>query len=55
MKIRSVGAEFHVRTKGGQNDRQTDIMKVRIAIRNFANTPKSFSLCLALSLSLSVI
>jgi len=34
MKIRSVGAElFHA-------DGRTDITKLRVAFRNFANTPK---------------
>jgi len=38
MKIRPVGAElFHV---DGRSDRQTDITKLTVAFRNFANTPK---------------
>ena len=36
MKIRAVGAEFHV---GGRTDRQTRITKLVFAFRNFANAP----------------
>jgi len=38
MKIRLVGAElFHA-------DGQTDVAKVIVAFRNFANAPKNYSL-----------
>jgi hypothetical protein len=33
-----------------QTDTQTDITKLRVAFRNFANAPKNFSLCLPVSL-----
>jgi hypothetical protein len=40
MKIRSVGAKlFHA---DGQTDRQTDMTKLIVAFRNFANAPKSY-------------
>ena len=39
MKIHSVGAElFHV---DGRADRRTDMTKLVVAFRNFANTPKN--------------
>ena len=38
IKISSVGAElFHA---DGNTDRQTDIRKLTVAFRNFANAPK---------------
>ena len=37
MKIRPVGAEFHA---DGRTDRQTDMTKLTVAFRNFANPPK---------------
>jgi hypothetical protein len=41
MKIHPVGAElFHV---DGWTDRQTDMTKLMVAFRNFANTPKTIS------------
>ena len=42
MKIRPVGAElFHA---DGQTDEQTDMTKLKIALRNFANAPKNYLL-----------
>jgi hypothetical protein len=39
IKIRPVGAElFHA---DGQTDRQTDMTKLRVAFRHFANAPKT--------------
>ena len=39
MKIRAVGAElFHA-------DRRTDITKITVAFRNFANAPKKICIC----------
>jgi hypothetical protein len=39
MKIRPVGAElFHA---GGRTDGQTDVTKLTVAFRNFANAPKN--------------
>jgi len=39
MKIRQVGAElFHV---DGRTDEQTDITKLIVAFRNFANAPQN--------------
>ena len=39
MKFRQVGAElFHA---GGQTDRETDMMKLTFAFRNFWNAPKN--------------
>jgi hypothetical protein len=39
MKIRPVGADlFHA---DGRTDRQTDMTKLRVAFRNFANAPKN--------------
>jgi hypothetical protein len=44
MKIRPVGAElFH---SDGHKERQTDLTKLIVAIRNFANAPKSAELIL---------
>ena len=42
MKIRPVGAEFF--QADGRTERQTDITKVIVAFRNFANAPKKFRL-----------
>ena len=39
MKIRPVGAELFQRN--GQPDRQTDVTKLMIDFRNFANAPKN--------------
>jgi len=39
MKIRAVGAElFHA---DGQADKETDVMKLIVSFRNFANVPKN--------------
>jgi hypothetical protein len=38
MKIRSVGAEFY--HADGRTGEDTDVTKVRVASRNFANSPK---------------
>jgi hypothetical protein len=38
IKIRPVGAEFHA---GGRTDRQTDITKLIVAFRDFANAPNN--------------
>jgi len=38
MKTRLVGAEFHA---DRQTDRQTNITKLIVAIRNFASAPKN--------------
>jgi hypothetical protein len=37
MKIRPVGAEFF---RCGEKDRRTDMTKLLVVFRNFANTPK---------------
>jgi len=43
MIISPIEAElFHV---GGRADRQTDMTKLIVAIRNFANTPKNIQYC----------
>jgi hypothetical protein len=40
MKIRPVGAElFHA---GGRTDRRTDMTKLIVVCRNFANAPKTW-------------
>jgi len=42
MKIRPVGAEFHAdRQTDGRTDRQTDMTKLTVTFRNFANAPKN--------------
>jgi hypothetical protein len=42
---------LHADTRAGKGaDRQTDITKLRVTFRNFANAPKNFSLCLPVSL-----
>ena len=42
MKIRRVGAEFHAGGRmDGRTGRQTDMTKLRVAFRNFANAPKN--------------
>jgi hypothetical protein len=47
MKILSVGAEFHAgRRADGWTDRQTDMTKLTVAFRNFANAPKSPPMCI---------
>jgi hypothetical protein len=49
MKILSVGAEFHAGERAdGWTDgqRQTDVTKLTVAFRNFANAPKSPPLCI---------
>ena len=44
MKIRPLGAElFHSK---GHKERQTDMTKLLVAIRNFANAPKNVELIL---------
>jgi len=41
MTIRPVGAEFHAdRQTNGRTDRQTDMTKLTVTFRNFANAPK---------------
>jgi len=42
MKIRSVGAELF--RLDGRTDRQTDMTKVKVAFRKFANAPKNESI-----------
>jgi hypothetical protein len=37
IKICPVGAEFHAE---GQTDRKTDMTKLKVTFRNFANAPK---------------
>jgi hypothetical protein len=51
MKIRAVGAELFL--TDGQTDEWTDMVKLTVAFRDFANAPKNrfmrydvFSLCL---------
>jgi hypothetical protein len=50
MKIRLVGAElFHEngqthRRTDGQSDRQTDVTKLIVALRNIANAPQKASI-----------
>jgi len=39
MKIRPVGAEFHA-----DGDREADMMKLKVALRNFADAPKKRSI-----------
>jgi len=39
MKIRPVGAELFL--AGERTDRRTDMTKLRVAFRSFANAPKS--------------
>ena len=47
MKIRPVGFElFHAER---QTNRRTDMMKLIVAFRNFANAPKIFPSCRLLS------
>ena len=46
MKIRPVGAEFHVdrRTDGwtdGRTDERADMTKLKVAFSNFSKAPKS--------------
>jgi hypothetical protein len=41
MKIRAVEAElFHADGKGRRADKETDVMKLIVSFRNFANVPK---------------
>jgi len=41
VKIRPVGAElFHSDGQTDRHDSQTDMTKVKVAFRNFANAPK---------------
>jgi len=43
MEIHPVGAEFSLRTDGRTDERtdgETDMMKLIVPFRNFANTPK---------------
>jgi hypothetical protein len=48
MKIRLVGADFHAdeqRDRHAQTHGRTDMMKLTVVFRNFANAHKNFTFC----------